>query len=167
MAKQVLAQEDSKVRINFDVLRSTVKSIFERVGVPTQDAEIGADVLVRADLMGVESHGVSNMLERYVERYKNGLMNPRPKWRITRETPGTATIDSDQGLGVIIMPKAMDIAITKAKNVGVGMVTVGNSRHLGMAVYHAMRALKHDMIGVLVKELKSLALDVQLKNAEV
>ncbi|MCZ6535482.1 MAG: Ldh family oxidoreductase [Chloroflexi bacterium] len=158
MAKQVFSQEDSKVRVNDGALRDTVKSIFERVGVPPEDADIGADVLVRADLMGVESHGVSNMLERYVVRYKSGVMNPRPKWRIIRETPGTATIDADQGLGVIIMPQAMEIAIAKAKKVGVGMVTVGNSRHLGMAVYHAMVALKHDMIGVCMSSVRPTVL---------
>ena len=158
MAEKVSSQQDSKVRVSPDDLRTTVRRIFENVGLPSEDANIGADVLVKADLMGVESHGVSNMLDRYVERYKNGVMNPAPKWRIVRETPGTATIDSDRGLGIIITPKAMEIAIAKAKNVGIGMVTVGNSRHLGMAVYHAMMALEHNMIGVCMSSVRPTVL---------
>ena len=158
MADKVSSHQDSRIRVSPGALRTTVKRIFEKVGVPPEDACTGADVLVKADLMGVESHGVSNMLERYVERYKNGVMNPAPKWRIVRETPGTATIDSDRGLGIMITPKAMEMAIAKAKNVGIGMVTVGNSRHLGMAVYHAMMALEHNMIGVCMSSVRPTVL---------
>ena len=158
MAEQATSAENLRVRVNPDNLRATVQRIFQHVGVPAEDAAIGADVLVKADMMGVESHGVSNMLERYVERYQNGIMNPNPNWRIVRETPGTATIDSDRALGVVITPKAMEIAIEKAGNVGVGMVTVANSRHLGMAVYHAMLALEHDMIGVCMSSVRPTVL---------
>jgi len=147
-----------KTRVSSDSLRSVVKSIFQGVGVSSKDAEIGADVLVKADLMGVESHGVSNMLERYVERYRAGIMNPRPNIQVTRETAGTATIDSDQGLGLIVVPHAMEMAINKAKQVGIGMVTVSNSRHLGMAVYHAMLALPHNMIGICMSSVKPTVL---------
>ena len=129
-------------------LKATVSGIFRRLGVPEDDAELGADVLVLADLRGVDSHGVSNMLRSYVSGYQDGSINPRPDWRVIRETPSTATVDSDRGLGTIITPKAMNIAIEKARNVGVGMVTIGNARHLGMASYHSMLALPHDMIGV-------------------
>ena len=105
-------------------------------------------MLVVADLRGVDSHGVSNMLRSYVSGYTSGQINPNPNMQIVRETPSTASIDSDRGLGIITTPKAMDIAIRKAAEVGVGMVTLGNARHLGMASYHAMMALEHDMIGV-------------------
>ena len=118
------------------------------MGVPPDDAELGADVLVLADLRGVDSHGVSNMLRSYLGGYQRGEINPRPNISVVRETAATASIDSDRGLGTIVTPKAMDIAIRKASEVGVGMVTIGNSRHLGMASYHAMRALEHDMIGI-------------------
>ena len=158
MAEQATSAENVRVRVNPDNLRATVQRIFQHVGVPAEDAAIGADVLVKADMMGVESHGVSNMLDRYIERYQNGIMNPNPDWRIVRETPGTATIDSDRALGVVITPKAMQIAIEKARNVGIGMVTVGNSRHLGMAVYHAMMALEHDMIGVCMSSVRPTVL---------
>ncbi|MDE2778960.1 MAG: Ldh family oxidoreductase [Chloroflexota bacterium] len=139
---------EEAINVSGDDLKATVASIFEKVGVPADDAELGADVLVLADLRGVDSHGVSNMLRSYLGGYQRGEINPRPNISIVRETAATASIDSDRGLGTIVTPKAMDIAIQKAKEVGVGMVTIGNSRHLGMASYHAMRALEHDMIGV-------------------
>ncbi len=158
MAEQPASTANPRVRVNPDSLRTTVQNILSHVGVPSDDALIGADVLVKADMMGVESHGVSNMLDRYVERFRADIMNPKPNWRIVRETPGTATIDADRALGVVITPKAMGIAIEKARNVGVGMVTVGNTRHLGMAVYHAMMALEHDMIGVCMSSVRPTVL---------
>jgi len=141
-------QEKDTVRVTERNLREAVVSIFEKSGVPQDDCRLAADVLVTADLRGVTSHGVSNLLRGYMEMYKDGITNPEPKWRILRESPATASIDSDEGLGIIITPKAMGIAIEKARNVGVGMVTIMNGRHLSMASYHAMLALKHNMIGV-------------------
>ena len=140
--------EEQAVKVDSEELRKMVVSLFEKVGVPSDDAALGADALVLADLRGVDSHGVSNMLRSYIDGYNAGTINPTPNWTIVRERPATATIDCDGGLGVMIAPKAMEIAIEKAKNVGLGMVTMKNSRHMGMASYHAMLALKHDMIGV-------------------
>ena len=148
MLEQFRVNLDDAVFVKGEDLKATVAGVFEKMGVETADAQLGADVLVLADLRGVDSHGVSNMLKSYITGYQNGQINPRPDWKIIRETPSTANIDSDRGLGIIITPKAMDIAIQKAKNVGVGMVTIGNARHLGMASYHAMMAVEHDMIGV-------------------
>jgi LDH2 family malate/lactate/ureidoglycolate dehydrogenase len=88
------------------------------------------------------------MLRWYLEWYRSGLVNARPAWRVTRETPATANIDSDRGLGLVIAPKAMQIAIDKAREVGVGFVTMHNGFHLGMAQYHALLAVPHGMIGV-------------------
>jgi LDH2 family malate/lactate/ureidoglycolate dehydrogenase len=146
--QQFRVDPGTAVFVQADGLKATVAAIFEKMGVPPEDAVLGADVLVLADLRGVDTHGVSNMLRSYVNGYQKGEINPRPDWRIIRESPSTANIDSDRGLGTIIAPKAMEIAIRKAKEVGVGMVTIGNARHLGMASYHAMLALKHAMIGV-------------------
>ncbi len=148
MLERFKVPEEEAIRVKEADLRKTVSEVFSKMGVPRQDAELAADVLVLADLRGVETHGVSNMLRAYVKGYSSGELNPRPNWRILRETPSTANIDSDRGLGIIITPKAMEIAIEKARKVGLGMVTIRNARHLGMASYHAMLALKHDMIGV-------------------
>ena len=137
---------EEAIAVSGDDLKTTVAAIFEKVGVPTEDALLGADVLVLADLRGVDSHGVSNMLRSYLGGYQRGEINPRPNITVVRETAATASVDSDRGLGTIVTPKAMDIAIQKAREVGVGMVTIGNSRHLGMASYHAMLApgTRHD-----------------------
>ncbi len=139
--------EEDSVRVPESALRATTVALFEKVGVPPEDARLGADVLVASDLRGVDSHGVSNMLRNYIAGYNDGRLNATPNWRIVRESPAAATIDCDRGLGVIIAPKAMELAIKKAAATGVGIVTMANGRHLGMASYHAMMALEHDMIG--------------------
>lgn len=148
MLQRFQLMEQSFPRVPERNLRETVTAIFDKMGLTPEDSRLGSDVLVMADLRGVESHGVSNMLRNYVRGYRQGETNARPNWRIVRESPSTATIDCDRGLGIIIAPKAMDIAIEKAKKVGMGMVTMRNGRHMGMASYHAMVALKHDMIGM-------------------
>ena len=148
MLPQFRVKQEEAINVSGDDLMATVAGIFEKMGVPAADAQVGADALVLADLRGVDSHGVSNMLKSYVNGYTSGQINPRPEMKIVRETPATASMDSDRGLGVITAPKAMELAIRKAQDVGVGMVTLGNARHLGMASYHAMLALKHDMIGI-------------------
>ena len=148
MLERLKPKEQDLVRVPESALRETTVAIFEKMGVPEDDCRLGADVLVTADLRGVESHGVSNMLRSYVRGYQQKQIKPNPEWRIVRESPATASIDCDTGLGIIIAPKAMEIAIEKAKNVGLGMVTMSNGRHMGMASYHAMLALKHNMIGL-------------------
>lgn len=137
-----------EVQVSEDALRHTVTAIFEKMGVPPKDAAIGADVLVMTDLRGVETHGVSNMLRVYVQGYRDGTINPTPNWRIERESPTTATVDSDAGLGVILGPQVMQIAIDKAKTNGIGMVTLRGSGHMGAVGHHAMLAADEDMVGM-------------------
>jgi L-2-hydroxycarboxylate dehydrogenase (NAD+) len=141
-------KEGDAVRIKPDALRRVVQEIFQAVGVEESDARRGADVLVTADVRGVDSHGVSNMLRSYVARIKTGEINPRPQWRVVQEQPSAATIDCDTGLGIMIAPKAMAMAIEKARQTGIGAVAMRNANHSGMASYHAMLALPHDMIGM-------------------
>ena len=148
MLEMFKVRGEEEVRVGEDGLRRTVAAVFRKMGAPEEDCGLAADALVSADLRGVETHGVSNMLRSYVSGYGSGAINPTPNWRILRETPSTANIDSDGGLGIIVTPKAMEIAIEKAAVSGMGVVTVRNSGHLGMASYHAMMALERDMIGV-------------------
>lgn len=117
------------------------------MGCPPNDAKLAAEVLLEADLRGVDSHGVAR-LSGYVRLWEAGRINPKPNMRIVHETPSTATVDGDSGLGLVIAPRAMDIAIEKATNVGTGWVSVKNSNHFGIAGYHAMEALSSDMIGI-------------------
>ena len=130
-----------------DDLRRTVNDVFKKMQMPPDQAALATDALVASDVRGVDTHGVSNMLRRYVEMFGQGFINPRPNWKIVRESPSTANIDSDGGLGLVVVPKAMEIAIEKASKAGIGAVTISNGRHAGMMAYHAMLALPHDMIG--------------------
>jgi L-2-hydroxycarboxylate dehydrogenase (NAD+) len=123
------------------------KEIFLRMGCPPKDAKLATEVLLEADLRGVDSHGVAR-LSGYVRLWEAGRINVKPKMRIVHETPSTATVDGDGGLGLVIAPRAMDIAIEKANQVGTGWVSVKNSNHFGIAGYHAMEALSSDMIGI-------------------
>ena len=148
MLERFHVPEEIAHRVSAENLRTTVAQMFVKLGVPEDDARTGADVLVESDLRGVETHGVSNILRGYVSGYSDGTINPRPSWRVVRETASCATVDCDRGLGIIVAPRVMELAIEKAGNTGVGMISMANGGHLGMASYHAMMALEHDMIGV-------------------
>jgi LDH2 family malate/lactate/ureidoglycolate dehydrogenase len=128
-------------------LRRTTTRIFEKLGVTPEDAADAADVLTMTDLRGVETHGVSNMLRVYVRDYRAGKLDPSPGWKMEREAPGTAVIDAERRLGIIVGPKAMRLAIDKARKVGVGIVTVHNSGHFGAIGHFAMQAAQADMVG--------------------
>ncbi len=145
---QFKVPKEDEVRVSEAALRQTVTAIFEQLGVTPEDAAEGADVLVMTDLRAVETHGVSNMLRVYVQDYQAGRLNPTPGWRMLRESGGTAVIDAERRLGIIIGPQAMRLAVDKAKEVGIGVVIVNNSGHFGAIGHHAMVAAEADMIGV-------------------
>ncbi len=128
-------------------LRSFTQRVFEKIGHSKEDAELGANVLVSADLRGVDSHGVAR-LSGYIRLWEANRVNPSPTFKVIHETPSTGVLDADAALGLISAPSAMKLAIEKAKNVGTGWVSVKNSNHFGIAGYHAMMALEHDMIGI-------------------
>jgi LDH2 family malate/lactate/ureidoglycolate dehydrogenase len=121
--------------------------VFEAMGCSGQDAARAAEVLLNADLRGIDSHGVAR-LSGYVRLWEVKRINANPAMQIVHETPSTAVIDGDSGLGLVVAPYAMQVAIEKAKQVGTGWVSVQNSNHFGIAGYHAMMALQHDMIGM-------------------
>ena len=148
MLERFRVPEHARVYVPVEQARRATEQIFESVGLSEEDAALAADVLITNDLRGVESHGVSNMLRTYVAGYRAGTLNPRPGFTITRETATTAVIDGGGGLGVHVAPRAMDVAIAKAQESGLGAVCVFNVGHMGGSGYHAMRALPHDMIGV-------------------
>jgi L-2-hydroxycarboxylate dehydrogenase (NAD+) len=131
----------------YKILFDFTKNIFIKLGATEADAHLGTTVLLSADLRGVDSHGVAR-LSGYVRLWEAGRVNATPKVTTVHETPSTAVVDGDKGLGLVVAPKAMQIAIEKAKNVGTGWVSVKNSNHFGIAGYHAMMALPNDMIGI-------------------
>lgn len=129
-----------------ELLRFT-REVFIKVGVPFNDADICADVLLTADMRGIESHGVSR-LKTYIDRIRGGQQNAVTSLSIIKETISTATIDGNHGMGPVIAKKAMAIAIDKAKKAGSGTVAVRNSTHFGIAGYYSLMAIKENMIGI-------------------
>jgi len=127
-------------------LRAFTIETFLYFGVPKADAELAADVLATADLRGIDSHGVAR-LHTYFDMLQLGRINPKPNIRIVREKISTATVDGDNGLGLVVGPKANEIAMEKAEKVGSGWVSVCNTNHYGIAGYYVLQALKRDMIG--------------------
>ncbi|MGZ4048280.1 MAG: Ldh family oxidoreductase [Bacteroidia bacterium] len=132
---------------SYSTLHSFAQNIFLKIGCSNEDATIAADSLLIADLRGVDSHGVAR-LSGYVRLWEAKRINALPQIKIVHETPSTAVVDGDAGLGLVVAPFAMQVAIDKAKNVGTGWVSVKNSNHFGIAGSHAMMALQHDMIGM-------------------
>jgi len=137
-------------RVDHRKLIRFVSRSFEKLGVPASDAGIAANVLVASDLRGVDTHGVIRFNPRawYVKWLKDGSMTAKPNIRILTETPSTALLDADNGMGMVAGHRAMAIAIQKANESGIGIVSVRNSRHYGMSAYYSMLALPHDMIGI-------------------
>ena len=158
MLERFHVPKEQEVRVTDAALRTTIADIFVACGVPEDDAATGADVLTMTDLRGVETHGVSNMLRAYVGWVRDGQLNPNPQTKVIRETPGTATLDGDRGLGVIQGTAAMQMAIDKAREVGVGVVTMRNSGHLGAVGHFSMQAAQQDMVGICLTAMSTLVL---------
>lgn len=140
---------------SYDHLYQFTNSVFQKIGCSDADAALATKVLLSADVRGIDSHGVAR-LSGYVRLWEAGRINPRPDIKIVHETPSTAVIDGDAGLGLVVAPFAMQVAINKAKNVGTGWVSVKNSNHFGIAGYHAMMALQQDMIGMAMTNASAL-----------
>ena len=128
-------------------LRIFTQNIFLAMGCSTEHAALAADVLIRADLRGIDSHGVARLVG-YVRLWEKKRINTKPDITIVHQTPTTATVDGDAGLGLVVAPFAMRLAIEKAEQYGSGWVSVRNSNHFGIAGYHALMAVERDMIGV-------------------
>ena len=120
--------------------------VFQSFGVPTRDAELAAEILATSDLRGIDSHGIARLYS-YYSLLSDGRINPQANVTIVRESPSTATVDGDNGLGLVVGPMANDIAMDKADAVGSGWVAVRNSNHYGIAGYYVLEALKRDQLG--------------------
>ncbi len=136
----------SEITYSYSQLYNFTTAVFSKIGCNESDAA-AAKVLLSADLRGVDSHGVAR-LNGYVRLWDVKRVNATPQIKTIHETPSTAVVDGDSGLGLVVAPLAMKIAIEKALNVGTGWVSVQNSNHYGIAAAHAMMALEHDMIGI-------------------
>jgi LDH2 family malate/lactate/ureidoglycolate dehydrogenase len=134
--------------VDAEKLTDFAAEALQRLGVPEEDAQITARILVATDLRGVESHGVAHLNMFYARRIRLGIINLNPKPKIFSRTPATATMDGDRGLGFVIGHHAMTEAIHRAEKTGAGFIAVRNSTHFGATACYAMMALEHDMIGI-------------------
>ena len=138
----------SKVTVDPGKLTQFSAKVLQKVGVPEEDAERTARMLVAADLRGIDSHGVSHLGPLYIKRIKEGFINPKPQIRMVSHARATAVVDGDRGLGFVVGHYAMTEALMRAGQTGAGFVSVRNSTHCGAASTYAMMALPKNMIGI-------------------
>ncbi len=143
------------ITFSYDQLYAFTNSVFLHMGCSDTDTALATTTLLSADMRGIDSHGVAR-LTGYVRLWEAGRINPKPNIRIVHETPSTAVVDGDAGLGLVVAPFAMQVAINKAKIAGTGWVSVKNSNHFGIAGQHAMMALEHDMTGIAMTNASAL-----------
>lgn len=148
MLDQFQLPEEDQVRVPADVMRATVEDVFRAMGLCDAHARQSADVLLYADLRGCDTHGVSNMLRIYVDWFRDGTIDPKAQWQITRSAGAACTIDSGSAHGGVVGPYAMRIAMERAREHGIGVVNVYHGGHFGAAAYTAAMALEQDMVGV-------------------
>jgi L-2-hydroxycarboxylate dehydrogenase (NAD+) len=134
--------------ISFEVLEKFMVNVMINAGIPEADAKIVCDVLLQADKLGFDSHGVNRLKNIYLDRIKEGILNPVTNFKIIKEGLTTAVVDGQNGMGQVVSYKAMMLAIEKAKKYGMGMVTVRNSNHYGFAGYYPLMAVQENMIGI-------------------
>ena len=142
-------------KFTYNTLFAFTKNVFLQMGCSETDATTASTSLLAADLRGIDSHGVAR-LTGYVRLWEVKRINSKPAIKIVHETPSTAVVDGDRGLGLVVAPYAMQVAIDKAKQVGTGWVSVKNSNHFGIAGHHAMMALQQDMIGIAMTNASAL-----------
>lgn len=141
-------EKETRPFISWQLADDFMTAVFEKMGVPTEDARLCADVLLESDRRGIESHGCNRFKPIYIDRIKSGISNPVTKIDILKETPTTAVLDANDGMGMVASKKAMDMCIEKAHKYGMGMVAVRNSSHYGIAGYWTGLAAKENMIGI-------------------
>ena len=135
--------------IPVDVIESFIVDVFQGLGVPEDEARICADVLITSDLRGIESHGVGR-LKYYYDRIQRGQHRTTTEMEIVKDTETTALVDGHHGMGHVIAYRSMRMAMDKAKQYGVGAVTVRNGTHFGIAGYYPLMAAREGMMGFTV-----------------
>ncbi|MBN2373413.1 Ldh family oxidoreductase [bacterium] len=136
------------VWVDFDTLERFMIDVFKGIDVPEEDARICANVLIKADKRGIDSHGIARLKGIYYDRVRAGIQSPVTMFEVIKQGPATAVIDGHNGMGHVISKKSMDIAIEKAEKIGIGMTAVRNSNHYGIAGYYSLMAVRSGMIGI-------------------
>ncbi|MCL4863619.1 MAG: Ldh family oxidoreductase [Caldilineaceae bacterium] len=141
--------EQDAIRVDMDAIQRQVVAILQAVNVPERHAQITAEILTAASLRGVDTHGVGNVTG-YVQAIEEGRYTIPQSVDVVAESATTALLDCGNGLGFVAAHRAMELAIAKAKQQGVGMATVRNGHHIGMVGYYPLMAVAQDMIGMAV-----------------
>ena len=134
--------------MDFDTLEKFMKQVLIHSNIRSEDADIISDILIESDKRGIDSHGIGRLKPIYIDRLDAGIVNPETKIDVLKETVTTAVLDGNNGMGHVVSRKAMEMAIEKAKEYGMGMVTVRNSTHYGIAGYYTSMACEAGMIGM-------------------
>ena len=143
------ADTSERPRVVVEQLEDFYRRAFEAVELPPEDAATVARVLITADVRGIDSHGAP-AARGYARMIRDGLANPRPQIRTISEMPGTLVLDGDNGLGPVVGDHAMQRAIAKARDIGVGTVTVRNSNHYASCFYYPLLAIEAGMAGMTI-----------------
>ncbi|MFW6149041.1 MAG: Ldh family oxidoreductase [Atribacterota bacterium] len=143
-------------RVSIKTLQSFMEDTFKELGLTEENARISADVLITANKRGIDSHGVGRLKPFYYDNIKAGKVSPKLEMEIVKNNPTTAVIDGHGGIGLVIAKKSMEMAIKKAREHGMGMVTVRDSNHYGIAGYYALMATEAGMIGITGTNTRSL-----------
>lgn len=146
--KEFLEKYKDAAFVPFDKLERFMRESLEAVGVPSSDAAIIADVLIESDKRGIDSHGIGRLKPIYIDRIDKGILNPVTKIEMVKDEKTAAVLDGHDGMGHVVAHKAMEIAIRKAEEYGMGMVAVRNSSHYGIAGYYATMATDKGLIGI-------------------
>ena len=155
-------QEDVRIISSSDLHRF-VKSGFLALKCSDEHAQTAADVLIAADLRGIDSHGIARM-SGYARLFKAGRINPNPRMKIVREKKSVFTLDADSALGLVSAPFAMELVLKRAEEFGSSYAAVSNSNHFGIAAYHAMLALNRSMIGMAMTNASPLVAPTHSKE---
>jgi len=134
--------------VDFAFMEAFMRDALVAAGVPADDARVIGEVLIESDRRGIDSHGIGRLKPIYIDRIRDGILNPKTTIEIIRERKTTAVLDGHNGMGHVVSKRAMEMAIDKAKNHGMGMVAVRNSTHYGIAGYYATMATQAGMIGM-------------------
>ncbi len=147
-ADDYLAQYTDCQWLPLDALEGFMRDALVAAGVPAPDAAIVADVLIESDRRGIDSHGIGRLKPIYIDRIRDGILSPTTTIEVVRERKTTAVLDGHNGMGHVVAKRAMQMAIDKARDHGMGMVAVRNSTHYGIAGYYATMATQAGMIGM-------------------
>lgn len=134
--------------IDFETLENFMRDVFIAEGVPAEDAKFCANVLITADKLGIDSHGIGRLKPIYIDRIRDGIQKPVTDVEFVRKSPATAVIDAHDGMGMVAAKAAMEYAMDAAEKFGIGMTVVRNSTHYGIAGYYPLMAVKRNMIGI-------------------